>query len=106
LPVEPGGDTPDTIDRIQVTLAVIFIIDALILVLLVVLTRSFSSADSAGYGGMFVLGSLCLYTGYKQLSSLRKKEEGAVWYKQPWILCGWAIYVLLILFFISNVGKL
>jgi hypothetical protein len=107
LPLEPGGNVPDTsIDRIQVAMAVIFIVDVLFLVVSIVLTRSLSSANSAGYSGMLVLGSLCLYTGYRRLPSLRNKAGGAVWYKQPWILCGWTIYILLILFFISNFGKM
>lgn len=97
----------NTSDRIQVILIVAFIIDVLMLILSVVLTRSLGIANYVGYAGMLIIGSLFLYRGYEQLSSLRKKEgeEKAVWYKQPWILCGWTTHVLLILFFISNVGK-
>ena len=93
---------PNTIDRIQKALSLIFFLDVIILIISFIVNRSFRVANYFGYGGMFIIGFLFLYTGYKRLSLLHKEDQRTMWYKQPWILVGLMTYVLAILLLITN----
>ncbi len=93
---------PNNIDRTQKTLTAIFFSDAILLIISFAIERSFRIANYFGYGGIFILGFLSLYTGYKQFSRMRREGKMAVWYKQPYIIVGLMTWVLAVLWLITN----
>ena len=92
----------NTIDRIQKILGSLFFLDIIGLIIFLVIYRSVRSANYFGYGGMFILAFLFMYTGYKRLSLMQKEGQTTIWYRQPWIMVGFMTCVLAILFLVTN----